>query len=139
MRVVVDTNVIVSACLTPLGLPAKIVDLAFREEFQLFVSANILNEYREVLSRPKFGHLKERTMLLVNGIEEVAALVFPVETVSQAQDEDDNRFLECALSCQADFLVTGNTRHFPESFHNTLTVSPREFLARLALKRDAPT
>jgi predicted nucleic acid-binding protein len=49
---------------------------------------------------------------------------------SAASDEDDNRFLECALSAGADFLVTGNLRHYPEIFGTTRIVNARGFLGQ---------
>jgi putative PIN family toxin of toxin-antitoxin system len=54
MRVVVDTNVVVSGCLTPAGLPAKVLESALLEQFELFVSDDVLKEYQAVLDRPKF-------------------------------------------------------------------------------------
>jgi predicted nucleic acid-binding protein len=52
----------------------------------------------------------------------------PVRTVEEAKDEDDNRFLECAETAQADFLITGNTRHFPDRWAETIVLTPRAFV-----------
>jgi len=63
-----------------------------------------------------------------------ATIVYPTRRISAALDEDDNRFLECVRQARADYLVTGNTRHFPfAAFEGTQIVSPAEF-ARLLME-----
>jgi putative PIN family toxin of toxin-antitoxin system len=131
VRVVLDTNILVSACLTPGGAPATIVELALLGGFTLCVSYDVVVEYREVLARAKFSRQHERIGVLLEGIREIATTVRPEETVSISPDEEDNRLLECAQSAQADFLVTGNPRHFPASFGSTRIISARDFLTEL--------
>lgn len=131
MRVVLDSNIIVSACLTPQGSSATIVELAFLNAFTLCLSSDVLAEYREVLARPKFLRQSERIESLLDGIEEICEFVHPEGRLAISQDEDDNRLLECAQVARADFLVTGNRRHFPDRLGSTRIVSPREFLTEL--------
>lgn len=131
MRVVLDTNIIVSACVTPEGAPATIVELALLGTFTLCVSHQVLTEYREVLSRPKFSRQSERIVALMAGIEEVSEIITPQSHLAISPDEEDNRLLECASACKADILVTGNRKHFPNHLGITRIVSPREFLSEL--------
>jgi predicted nucleic acid-binding protein len=65
-------------------------------------------------------------------IRKVAHLVAPIRTLSVSPDESDNRFLECAEAAGADWLVTGNTRHYPRRHKGTLIVTGRQFLDRVA-------
>ena len=131
LRVVLDTNIVVSACLSPQGAPATIVELALLGTFTLCVSPQVLSEYREVLARAKFSRQLERINILLEGIEEAAEVAAPRSTLTVSPDDADNRLLECAQATQADFLVTGNRKDFPASHYRTRIVSAREFLAEL--------
>lgn len=91
-RVVLDTNVIVSACLTPEGAAATIVELALLGTFTLCISPDVFAEYRVVLARAKFSRQQERTKVLLDGIADVALAVAPKHTISISQDYEDNRF-----------------------------------------------
>src|SRR5260370_11682592 len=128
VRVVLDTNVVVSACLRPEGAPARIVELALLGTFTVCLSPDVLSEYREVLARPRFSHELERVKVLLEGIAEVAVVVAPTQTVTVSPDDGDNRLLECADAADADFLVTGNQKHFPELFGKARVLAPRDFL-----------
>ncbi|MEP6715853.1 MAG: putative toxin-antitoxin system toxin component, PIN family [Terriglobia bacterium] len=125
MRVVLDTNVLISACLKPLGLEAQTVELVLRGAATLFITDAIRTEYRDVFSRPKFAHFP--AAMLVN-LERLAVPAIVSEPVSAATDEDDNRFLECAQAATADFLITGNLRHYPAEWGSTRIVNARGFL-----------
>ncbi len=128
LRVVYDTNVIVSAALKPGSLPASLVSLAMTRRVRLFVSLAILDEYAAVLRRPKFRLDPIRIDAFLRDLHKAAVTVRPSERVREAPDEADNRFLECALAAQADYLVTGNKKHFPRpAFERTKVVSPAEF------------
>lgn len=131
MRVVLDCNVVVSACLSPQGASATIVELALLDYFTLCVSQEVLSEYREVLARPKFSRQSERIKTLLDGIEEISELVAPRQRLALSSDEEDNRLLECAQVGKADFLVTGNRKHFPDHVDDARIVTPREFLTEL--------
>lgn len=128
MRVVLDTNIVVSASLTPEGSSATIVDLALAGSFKLCLSAEVLAEYREVLARPRFLRQAEKTAVLLEGSEDIAVIVKPANRLSACQDQDDNRILECVDAARAEFLVTGNLKHSPSSFGITRILSPRDFL-----------
>ncbi|MDP9169526.1 MAG: putative toxin-antitoxin system toxin component, PIN family, partial [Acidobacteriota bacterium] len=125
MRVVLDTNVLISACLKPQGLEAQVVRMVLSGSASLFVTEAILEEYRDVFSRPKFAHFPAQ---LLADLERLAGEVTPHEAVTAATDEDDNRFLECAQAAAADFLITGNLRHYPAEWAGTRIVNARRFL-----------
>jgi putative PIN family toxin of toxin-antitoxin system len=131
VRVVLDTNIIVSACLRPEGAPATIVELALLGAFTLCLSRDVLSEYKEVLGRPKFSRHSERTEEIMAGIQEISELVIPTTRLELSLDEEDNRLLECAEAAHAEMLVTGNQKHFPKHFGNTRVVTPRDFLTEL--------
>jgi len=131
---VYDTNVIVSAALKPRSLPASLVALAMTQKVRLFLSPAILQEYTEVLKRPKFALNPATVKAFVRDVRKAAVLVRPSLRVSQAPDEADNRLLECASAAHAEYLVTGNKKHFPFSeFEETKIVSPAEFAHALTL------
>jgi uncharacterized protein len=64
-------------------------------------------------------------------IEESAILVHPPKKISAAKDPDDNKFLECAAEGQADYLVTGNKKHFPKQWQQIRIVNARELLQEI--------
>jgi uncharacterized protein len=127
VRVVLDTNVLLSACWTPTGNEAKIVALALAGSITACVSPVVLNEYRDVLLRPKFAGFRGLAIQTLNEFERTAVLVNPTEAVKASTDEDDNRFLECAVAAKAEFLVTGNLRHYPDSWGSTRIVNGSGF------------
>jgi uncharacterized protein len=129
---VYDTNVIVSAILKPGSIPASLVALAMEGSVRLILSPAILEEYREVLKRPKFGFDPGAVDAFLQDIEKAALMVYPTKRVRRALDEPDNRILECAQAAKAHYLVTGNKKHFPFSqFKGTKIVSSAEFAALL--------
>jgi putative PIN family toxin of toxin-antitoxin system len=133
VRVVYDTNVLVSAALKPGSTPAALVALALAQRVRLCVSPPILAEYREVLQRPKFGFEAASIEVLLEELTRTALLVHPTMHLTVATDEADNRFLECALEASAAFLVTGNLRHFPvATFEDIQVLEPARFAHVLA-------
>ena len=130
-RVVVDTNVVVSGTLVDQGLSASILDLAANKKIQMIVSPDILAEYAEVLRRPRFKLSPSHVDNVLSVIRKTSELVKPSRKLSISRDESDNRFYECAEAGKADFLVTGNSKHFPVHHKSTRIVSPREFIELL--------
>jgi uncharacterized protein len=128
--VVVDTNILVSAAIKRFGNEARVLDLVASGHFLLAYSESILAEYAEVLLRPKLCLDPNRVSALLNLFELVGtAAVIPSDLrLSVSSDESDNCFLECAEVAGADFLVTGNLRHFPRKWKDTSVVSARELL-----------
>jgi uncharacterized protein len=129
---VYDTNVIVSAILKPGSIPTSLVALCLEGSVRLSLTPEILEEYREVLKRPKFGFDPSSVDTFLHDLEKAAVMVYPTKRVRNALDEPDNRFLECAKAAKAHYLVTGNKKYFPFSqFKGTKIVSPAEFAALL--------
>src|SRR6266853_3358908 len=126
-RVVLDTNVVVSAALHIGGLEAQVIELIAARVLSLYISSEVLSEYRAVLQRPKFKMLNsEYISRLLNLLADEATHVSPTIRLSASTDDADNRFLECAEAAEADFLMTGNKRHFPERWRTTNVVNARE-------------
>lgn len=126
IRVVLDTNVLISAHLNGEGYERHALDLALAGKLQLAVSEAILDEYAGVLSRPKFAIMPRQVARSLRLIRASARIVHPRNESAVTRDPADNRFLECAEAARADFLVTGNKRHFPKSWRQTLVVNARE-------------
>lgn len=124
-----DTNVLVSGLLSPHGRPGTVVDLVSSGAHRICFDGRILAEYRDVLSRPRLA-LPQQSVetvlarLVRNGFRLVAS---PLR--NQLPDPDDQPFLEVGVAASADYLVTGNQKHFPrELCRGIAVVSPREFL-----------
>ncbi len=136
VRVVLDTNVLLSACLKPAGLEAHVVEMALTGAIEACVTRAVVDEYTGVLLREKFRACRERAETILAGIERAAVLVAPQEIATGALDEDDNRFLECAAAAGADWLITGNLRHYPQQWGPARIVNARSFLTHV--EREVP-
>jgi len=130
VRVVLDTNVLLSACWKPDGLEALLVNLAIHGHYTACVSREIWSEYSEVLLREKFAALQPRTVELLMALKPHVCVVEPETAVVAASDESDNRFLECAGAAEAAILITGNLKHFPEQWGPTRIMNARQFLSK---------
>ncbi len=115
LKLVIDTNVVISSLLKPESNPALIMSIILREDCTLCVTEKIFLEYEEVLSRGKFKKLDQAGVReFLSTLKRKALQVVPKVTVDDVtKDPDDNAFLECALDSKADFLITGNIHHFP--------------------------
>jgi uncharacterized protein len=132
VRLVMDTNVLVSAALKSEGLQRTTFLLAITKPGRLYVSTPILEEYAEVLSRPELSIRKGLRLKLLQLIKNHSHLVTPSRRIEAASDPDDNIFIECADAARADFLITGNRKHFPAYWKNTKIITPREFVTLAA-------
>jgi len=132
LRLVIDTNIIVSAALKPAGPQRTVLLLAIPKPARLYVSDPILAEYTEVLARPELKIRKGLQRHLLDLIGRHSHPVNPSRHLQVAQDLDDNLFVECADAARADYLVTGNQRHFPRFWKQTKVVTPPEFLSIVA-------
>ena len=135
MRVVLDTNVVVSAVMTAHGPCARIIDLLADGVFELFADDRILAEYDSVLHRPQLRIVAEDAAVLLELIRSIADPVAAVPLPVQLPDPDDAPFLEVAAASES-LLVTGNARHYPRSSRTGVSVlTPREFLERIRRSR----
>jgi uncharacterized protein len=130
--IVLDTNVIVSARLSPAGAPASIViDHVLPGRVQTITCPSIIAEYFEVLRRPKFARFRFPPPWLDRLIEGSVQLPDPPPWPHHLPDPADEPFLGLAKASGA-WLVTGNLKHFPERARNGVTVvSPAVYLKDL--------
>jgi uncharacterized protein len=128
IRVVLDTNIVVSALLQPLGSSARILVLALSDALQLSVSGNIYAEYEEVIRRPRFRFDSDVIAAILEAIRLKGIWIKPTEAIRVCLDPDDDIFVECASAARAGYLITGNTKDFPPAWSETMIVTPRRFL-----------
>jgi uncharacterized protein len=128
LRLVIDTNVVVSAALKPEGLQRTTLILAVTKPARFYVSRPILEEYADVLSRPELGIRKGIRQQLLTLIKNHSHIVSPVRRIEISSDPVDNIFLECADAAHADYLITGNQKHFPRFWKKTKIITTREFI-----------
>jgi len=128
LRLVIDTNVVVSAALKPDGLQRTVFLLAIAKPARWFVSDPIMEEYSRVLARPELKIRKSLHLQVIQFIKNHTYSVTPSQLPQLTTDPDDNIFLECADAARADYLVTGNQRHFPRFWKKTKIIHSREFL-----------
>ena len=130
MRVVVDTNVIVSGLLVATSPPGEIVKMIATGVLQLCYDARIVVEYKRVLGYSRFPFTQEEIDAFI--LKAVSA-GFPSGAAVLSKDlpdKNDNKFLEVALSSKVEFLVTRNIKHFP-AHAGVKIVTPRDFMQEL--------
>jgi len=132
LRLVLDTNILVSAAIKPDGLQRTVLLLAMTKPARLYVTKAILAEYREVLARREFKIRRGLRQQLLQLIKNRTQSVNPERAFRVAKDPDDNKFLECADAARADYLITGNQRHFPRFWKKTKVITSREFIGIVA-------
>jgi putative PIN family toxin of toxin-antitoxin system len=107
IRVVLDTNILISALLQPQGLPARtFLMIVGGLTAQLCVSGDIYAEYEEVIRRRRFNRSDNEIEQALSVIRERGLWVRPSEKVRACSDPDDDIFLECAQAARAHYLVT---------------------------------
>ena len=128
LRLVIDTNVLVSAALKPNGLERTVFLLATTKPARWYVSAPIMAEYSAVLAYPELKIRKSLRLQIIQLIKNHAYSITPSPLPQVTTDPDDNIFLECANAARADYLITGNQRHFPRFWKKTKVINSKEFL-----------
>jgi len=130
-KIIIDTNVFVSA-LIQRNYPYYIVDSLFsNQNIKLCISNEVLKEYQEVLNREKFSRFTDffaQAQILLSEIERVSEKYYPQVKLDIIQDIDDNKFLELAETCKADFLITGNSNDFSmQAYKTTRIITPKDY------------
>ena len=129
MRVVVDTNVLVSGLLSPFGPPGVIVGQIASGQLCVCHDARILAEYDDVLRRPAFPFQPQEIAALLAQLRAGGEFVAARPLSASLPDADDEPFLEVAVTAMAEFLVTGNLKHFPaDRCGGMRVVTPAAFL-----------
>jgi len=133
MRVVLDTNVIVSALLAPAGKPAAIVRIWLGGKFRLLSCAAHVDELRATLQKPRIAERikPHKAGRLINQIQRLAEDVGALPSVERSSDPDDDFLLAMSEAGQADYLVTGDKSGLLAlgSHRSTRIISAREFAA----------
>ena len=105
---VLDSNIFISAFLFN-GNQRKLLEYALAGKYRIAISDMILDELRDVLTRPKFKLTQEQVKKIINEIEALCMLYFPTEAIKDAcRDSDDNIILECAVAAKAEYIITGD-------------------------------
>ncbi|AKX93398.1 putative toxin-antitoxin system toxin component, PIN family [Neomoorella thermoacetica] len=134
MKVVLDTNVVISGLLVPEGPPGRIIDLWADGKIDVVVSPAVITEYMEVFLRPKFakaGTMEERQQLLEGFINLAnTILVLPdIEIDIINADPSDNRFLECARTGETDCIISGDSHLLAlKEYEEIPIITPGQFL-----------
>lgn len=132
MKIVLDTNVLVSAFLKPRSGPARILRLVLQGDVQIIINEHILTEYSEVLRRPKFDLNLDKVQTVLEVIRSKGIKASALAESFQLPDSGDEPFLEAALAAGADAIITGNKKHFPKkACKGQKVVNPNEFLRLL--------
>ena len=141
IRAVLDTNVWVSALLSPGHPPAKILEMALTGVMRLIISAGIIREIGRVLQYPKVKKALESHQITPQDVADVilkllkAALITPGETLAEGVPDDpaDDMVIACALEGQADFIISGDHHLIDlKNYQGIKIVDPSTFLALIA-------
>ena len=128
MKIVVDTNVLVSGLLSPYHAQGEIVRMIASDHLQLCFDARILTEYRQVLLRPKFRLDKQHVAYFLEQIQSCGELVAALPLKDLLPHPEDQSFLDIAVAGNVPILVTGNIKHFPRShYYSVQIVSTSKF------------
>jgi len=128
MRLVMDTNVIVSSFINPDGKPSLIMKTILNRKAELCYNSAILSEYESVMLRPKFSdkidpcHIQQ----FINLIRSIGISFNPPSSKIELSDESDRIFYDTAKE-SGSLLITGNLRHFPKE---AFIMLPADFLER---------
>jgi len=137
LRVVIDTNVLISGFISRESYPAKLVDGWVEKRFDPVVSEEIIREYREVLTRDRFsalGSVEERLKLLDALLSfEHVVLVNPRERICMVKDDPgDDIFLECATAGECEFIISGDQHLLKlKQYKNIKVITAKEFVELL--------
>jgi putative PIN family toxin of toxin-antitoxin system len=132
LRIVLDTNVLVSGLLSPAGPPGRILDLVTAQHVAVLFDDRIIAEYHDVLARPRLRIQPAEADALLAVIQQagIPVVARPLDVV--LPDGDDVTFFEVAVEGRADALVTGNERHFTpvKGDPRVAILNPADFVSR---------
>lgn len=137
IKVILDANIYASFFLSSGETIASVFDLWRRGEFKIFASIDIIAEVYRIFRYPKIQ--KRVTSVdkkaLIQILEDLVEHVYPQERTHISSDPDDEKYLEAASACDADYLVTGDRDLLSlKQFGTTRIVSPKEFVEVLEKK-----
>ncbi len=130
-KVILDTNVIVSALISNAAPTYILYELALPQKFETCLSEAIFEEYIAVLARDKFSrfvNFKTKADIVLTKLREIATFYETDRVITILSDASDNKFLELAAVSAADYLITGNTSDFTSTeFEYTKILTPRDY------------
>ena len=128
MKIVIDANLFISAFFWK-GNPQKVINRATEGLDDLFMSMDILEEITNVINRPKFNADKKETENYISGIKKISKFVNPLVSVTASRDVKDNKYLECAVAANANYIVSGDI-HLLElkKYNEIFIVKAKEYL-----------
>jgi len=137
LKIVLDTNVFVSALINPRGKPAQILNYVFENKIRLFTSPSIIEELERVLSYPKLvkrhGLEKQELKKFVSDLLSILSLVEGKKAIEViAEDPADNNYLSCVVDAKADFIVSGDIHLLNlREYEGIQIITPAQFLEML--------
>jgi putative PIN family toxin of toxin-antitoxin system len=131
-KVVIDTNIVVSAAISEDGNPAKIFEMLLREEIVNYTTDHIIAEIRKVMSRPKIAQRLSmvEANFIIDNFERFSKKIKTDKTIEMVKDDPaDNKFIECAAAASADYIISGDEHLLKiKEFRKTRIISPAEFI-----------
>lgn len=127
MNIVIDTNIFISAIFWD-KIPLQVIDYIFKKGYKIYVTEEILTEYFRVIEKIAKSNIdlieRWKTTILIN-----THIIEPIIRTVICRDPKDNMFLECAYSCEAKYLISGDDDLLSiDSFKKTEIITPKEFL-----------
>lgn len=135
IKIVCDTNILISAYVFPGGTMDEILNLVRLGEVDLYLSPDIISEFKAVLVR-KFKYSPAEADVFIGRVLELSTLVYPTERLHIVKRVDaDNRILECTVTAKADYLVTGDKQDLLplKTMGQCKIVTAREFLNQVVI------
>jgi putative PIN family toxin of toxin-antitoxin system len=126
-KAVIDTNILVSGLLTVHGKPGQIINALSHGTFIICYCDEILEEYEDVLVRPKFSFNPITVNKLLHSITKLGYFITPKKSSIEFIDESDRIFYDTAIAAKA-YLITGNGKHYPS---DSRTVTPAQFIENI--------
>ena len=132
IRLVIDTNVFVSALLSTRSIPTLLLDEAGKK-YSLYISKEILSEVEDFISRKKFGFSTQKISSAMEAILSYSEIINPgIKLNVIVSDPDDNKILECAIACNAQYIVSGDSHLLDLREYGTLKIiNPKTVLELL--------
>jgi putative PIN family toxin of toxin-antitoxin system len=128
MKIVLDANIYISSTFWG-GNPRAILQRCFDGIDDLYITEGIIDELYDVMSRPKFHLKKAEVDFYMNRINGTANKVYPKKDISISRDKDDNEYIECAVECNADYIISGDSDLLElKKYSNIKIVTARDYL-----------
>jgi putative PIN family toxin of toxin-antitoxin system len=125
MKIVLDTNIIVSAFINPKGIPGEIISLLLAKKITICYDNKMFSEYTEVLKKSKFNFNSTLIDEFLDFIKDNGEYIIAEPQNIKFEDDDDKVFYDVYKSSDARYIITGNKKHFPKEDN---IITPREYM-----------